>query len=164
MNRGPKPVPTKLKIARGSRRVGKLTGSGGEPKPKPARPSPPACLTASARAEWKRIVPDLERLGLLTRLDRTALALYCQAYGRWFDAEKKAAAHGMVVKSKRGALIQNPYLGIANRAWKQVHEMIAEFGMSPSSRTRVTATPPTDADNAKSRFFKPYPFGPRPAG
>ena len=92
------------------------------------------------------------------------LALYCQAYGRWVEAEQEAAVHGLVVKTKSGMLIQNPYLGIANRAAKQVHEFLVEFGMSPSSRTRVSATPPADVDDPKQRFFRPNPFGPRPAG
>ncbi len=92
------------------------------------------------------------------------LALYCQAYGRWVEAEEEAAVHGLVVKTKSGMLIQNPYLGIANRAAKQTQELLVEFGMSPSSRTRVSATPPRDVDSAKQRFFKPNPFGQRPAG
>ena len=92
------------------------------------------------------------------------LALYCQAYGRWVEAEKEAAVHGLVVRTKSGMLIQNPYLGIANRAAKQTQEFLVEFGMSPSSRTRVTATPLTNVDNAKQRFFKPNPFGPGPVG
>ena len=153
MRRGPKPIPTKLKLARGSRRVGDLNDGGTEPRPEPSTPTCPAHLTTAARAEWKRIVPELERLGLLTRLDRAALSLYCVAYGRWAEAEKQAAVLGMVVKTKAGSLIQNPYLGIANRAAKQMHELLVEFGMSPSSRTRVSATKPTDADDAKMRFF-----------
>ncbi len=164
MRRGPKPVPTTLKLARGSRRIGDLNRGGIEPRPKPARPTCPTHLSRRAKVEWKRVSVQLERMGLLTQLDRSMLALYCQAYGRWVEAEEEAAVHGLVVKTKSGMLIQNPYLGIANRAAKQLHEFLVEFGMSPSSRTRVSATPPTDADNAKSRFFKPDPFRPRPAG
>ena len=155
MRRGPKPTPTKLKLACGSRRVGDLNDGGAEPRPEPSTPSCPDHLTEAAQDEWKRIVPELERLGLLTQLDRAALGLYCVAYGRWAEAEKQAAVLGMVVKTKAGSLIQNPYLGIANRAAKQMHELLVEFGMSPSSRTRVSVTKPPAADDAdKARFFR----------
>ena len=160
MKRGPKPLPTQLKLARGSRRVTDHL----EPKPQVVRPTRPAHLSRTARSEWDRIAPELERLGLLTKLDRAALAAYCQAYGRWVMAEKEAAVHGLVVKTKDGNLIQNPYLSIANKAMRQMHEFLVEFGMSPSARTRVAVTPRTDPDNDKQRFFKPDPFGPRPAG
>ena len=159
--RGPKPTPTATLRLRGSWRADARKS---EPKPKLGAPPMPSWLSREAKAEWKRVVPELERLGLLSQLDRAALALYAQAYGRWAEAEKELVVHGLIVKTKSGMLIQNPYLWIANRAAKQMSEMLAEFGMSPSSRTRVTATKPTDADNAKMRFFSQDPFGPRPAG
>ena len=159
MRRGPKPIPTKLKLARGSRRVGDLNDDGAEPRPEPSTPTCPAHLTTAARTEWKRIVPELERLGLLTKLDRAALSLYCVAYGRWAEAEKQAAVLGMVVKTKAGSLIQNPYLGIANRAASQMHAILVEFGLSPSSRTRLSVTPPTEADSAKLRLINPRQAG-----
>ena len=158
--RGPRPTPTTTLRLRGSWRANTRPG---EPRPELSTPTCPDHLTTAAQDEWKRIVPQLERLGLLSQLDRAALALYCVAYGRWATAEKDLAVLGLVVKTKDGNLIQNPYLWIANRAAKQMHEMLAEFGMTPSSRTRLSVTPPTEADSAKQRFFKPYPFGPRPA-
>ncbi|MCH8342474.1 MAG: phage terminase small subunit P27 family [Planctomycetes bacterium] len=150
MKRGPKPLPTQLKLARGSRRVTDPL----EPIPPVVRPTRPAHLSRTARSEWDRIAPELERLGLLTKLDRAALAAYCQAYGRWVKAEKEAAMHGLVVKTKDGNLIQNPYLSIANKAMRQMHEFLVEFGMTPSSRTRVTVVPPIDPDDPRLRFFR----------
>jgi phage terminase small subunit len=37
-------------------------------------------------------------------------------------------------------------LGIANRAKKQMHAMLAEFGMTPSARARVAAGDPPMTD------------------
>ena len=164
MRRGPKPIPTKLKLARGSRRVGDLNNRGNEPQPEPKPPTCPTHLTEAAKQEWRRIAPQLERLGLLTRLDRVALAAYCQAWGDWIEARRAIKLSGTVVKAPDGGLMLNPYLKVSNTAAKQMHEFLVEFGMSPSSRTRVTATPLTNVDHAKQRFFKPNPFGPRPAG
>jgi hypothetical protein len=41
-------------------------------------------------------------------------------------------------------------LAIANKAWQQVQQSLAEFGMSPSTRSRVVATGPAlDSEKAK---------------
>ncbi len=44
--------------------------------------------SSTAKAEWKRLAGEVHRLGIVSQLDRAALA-YCQAYGRWAEAEKK---------------------------------------------------------------------------
>lgn len=160
MRRGPKPVPTKLKLARGSRRVaGRI-----EPQPEPSPPKCPIHLTEAAKHEWRTIAPKLLRLGLLTELDRAALAAYCQAWGDWIEARRVIKQSSTIIKDLDGGLMLNPYLKVATVAAKQMHEFLVEFGMSPSSRTRVMAIPPSVTDDAKQRFFKPDPFGPRPAG
>ena len=51
-------------------------------------PTCPAHLCLSARAAWKRLARLLHDIGLLSGLDRSALAACCQAYGRWVEAEK----------------------------------------------------------------------------
>ena len=149
MRRGPKPVPTKLKLARGSRQPINLN----EPKPTVSKPRCPSHLSVAAKAEWRRISPRLVREGLLTHLDERALALYCEAYSLWVEAKQKVADTGLVVTTEKGNVIQNPYLGIANKAAKQMLEILVEFGMTPSSRTRVTAVKDGDAGDPKARFF-----------
>ena len=37
--------------------------------------------------------------------------------------------------------MQSPYLAVANKAMEQIKAMLTEFGMSPSSRSRVTVAP-----------------------
>ncbi|WP_428939684.1 phage terminase small subunit P27 family [Fontivita pretiosa] len=112
-----------------------------EPWPIPAAPTCPAHLKGEARREWKRIVPELRKLGLLTRIDRAALAAYCQAWGRWVEAEAKLQETGVVIRTKQGNVIHNPYLGVANTAMKLIHKFLTEFGLTPVSRTRVHLAP-----------------------
>jgi P27 family predicted phage terminase small subunit len=83
----------------------------------------------------------LEPLALVTKLDRAALAAYCQAWGRWVEAEEALRKHGVLVKSPSGFPMQSPYLAIANKALKEMRLLLQEFGLSPSSRSRVTAAP-----------------------
>lgn len=87
--RGRKPKPAALKLLDGN--PGKRPIRGVEPRPPGGKPSCPAHLSPTAKAEWKRLAGALHQVGLLTSADRAALAAYCQAYGRWVEAEKKPA-------------------------------------------------------------------------
>jgi hypothetical protein len=44
--------------------------------------------------------------------------------------------------------------GVANKAMEQMRALLAEFGMSPSSRTRVHATPQVDEDDPMERLLR----------
>ena len=145
MNRGRKPTPTSLRVLRGN--------PGHRPLPEnepPVRIEIPRCpreLSPTAKKEWRRITPELARLGLLTRIDRAALAMYCDHYGRWLEAIAALQKYGVVIKSPSGFLMQSPYVAIANKAGEQVRLLLSEFGMSPSSRTRVHAVPAIPQDD-----------------
>src|SRR4051812_31093346 len=96
MKRGRKPKPTALKRAEGN--PGKRRLPANEPTPEIAAPDCPAHLTAGARAEWDRLAPELEANGLLTRVDRAALAGYCVLYARWAEAEEQLKERFVTVK------------------------------------------------------------------
>lgn len=156
--RGPKTKPTNIKILTDTIRNHRLNPN--EPKPEAAQPDPPAHLTEAARAEWDRVVVDVVALGLLSNLDRAALAAYCQACGRWSAAEtalarmaaKDAVTDGLIIRTKSGNIIQNPLVGAANKAMADMVRYAAEFGMTPSSRTRINAEAYEDDDPADAYF------------
>ncbi len=106
----------------------------------------PKHLSYHAKLEWRRIVPQLKKLGLLTNIDRSALAAYCQAYGRWVDAENKIRESGYLHRTKSGNVLTSPYLWVANKAMEQMYKFLAEFGMTPSSRTKLATGPVKDKD------------------
>lgn len=145
--RGPAPKPTRLKLLEGTYRPDRAARN--EPMPDPAIPEPPEDLHPEARAEWDRIVPHLAELGLLSELDRTALAAYCQLYARWWEAERAIREYGMVQYTDTGYATQRPEVGVANQALKQLKVYLAEFGLSPAARTRIDAsTAPPEKRNA----------------
>lgn len=103
-----------------------------------------------AKKEWERLAPMLEKAGLLTVVDADALEMYCEAYARWRHANRQIAKYGVMVRTKNSTFpVPSPYLPIANRAFDQMKQMINEFGMTPSSRTRVSVTP---TNKPKSRL------------
>ena len=68
-------------------------------------------------------------------------------------AEKDQLTGGLMIKTSNGNAIQNPLVGTANKAAADMMRYAAEFGMTPSARTRITAEAPAqDADPAE-RFF-----------
>lgn len=121
-----------------------------EPMPEQEVPEAPDHLNADARAEWVRIADELSALGILTRLDRVALAAYCQAYGRWRQAEaalsrmaeRDATTDGLMIRTRSGNLIKNPLVGTANKAMADMMRYAAEFGLTPSARSRLDGLAP----------------------
>lgn len=112
-----------------------------EPKPERAIPTCPAHLNPTAKAEWKRLAQEIYRLGIITILDRSVLAAYRQAYGRWAEAEKKLKETPALIKLPSGYLQQNPWLTIANKQLELMQRFMSELGLSPVARTRVEIKP-----------------------
>jgi P27 family predicted phage terminase small subunit len=134
--RGPAPQPTALRILHNN--PGKRPFNKREPQPERGRPPCPRWLTAEARKEWKRVVPELDRLGLLTIVDRAGLATYCQAWARYVEAEAMLTQYGSILKSKNSDYIQvSPYATISKQNALLVKAFCQEFGLTPSSRTRL---------------------------
>lgn len=134
---GRKPKPTALKVLAGN--PGKRALNRAEPRPKVVMPRPPEHLSDEEKTKWKAVVRELHPLGLVTKIDVDALAMYCVIFVRWMKAEKMVREEGEIIKTAAGNIIQNPYLSIANRALDQLNKLGAEFGMTPSSRSRVKA-------------------------
>ncbi len=148
--RGPRPKPTALRVLEGNK--GKRALPQSEPVPPPDMPSCPDYLNNYARGEWNRIAESLYLMGTLAKIDQTMLAAYCIAYSRWRHAEEDlermaqtdATTHAAVIRTKQGNLIQNPMVGVANTARREMQRLAAEFGLSPSARTQIEAIPYMD--------------------
>ena len=151
--RGRKPKPTGLKLVAGTDRADRRNSA--EPKPDLSIPNPPAHLADAGKVEWGRVCEQLYRLGILSELDRAALAIYCQAYARWAQAETDLAEGGgqLVLETVSGNLIQNPLVGIANKAMADLSKYAADFGMNPSARSRIKADERGKEDDPATRYF-----------
>ncbi len=135
MTRGQKPAPRNLKIVRGN--PAKRPMNEQEPQPEVKVPEPPEFLDEFAKRQFRATAVQLAALGIMTEIDRDALAIYAQAFSTWRNAVLKCGETGVVRTTTAGNIIQHPYFGIANKASEQMRKMLAEFGMTPSSRTRI---------------------------
>jgi len=146
--RGPKPKPTKLKLVEGN--PGHRNMNKREPKPTNAIPSCPRQLSATARAEWKRVSAILHRNGLISLLDRAALAAYCSSYARYIYFEGKLAKKPSQAIQKLGTRGKpyeqiSPTFTIMKQSMKDMNTFLAKFGMSPSDRVGLVGS--LDPDN-----------------
>lgn len=155
--KGRKPVPTQLRLVKGN--PGKRPLPQREAKVALAEPTPPPFLCDDAKVEWGRVCSTLHGAGLMTELDRAALAAYCQAYGVWAQAERAinklqqgGEINGLLMKTTNGNVIQHALIGIANKARADLVKFAAEFGMTPSARSRVDAKRP-DGDKEESKSY-----------
>lgn len=98
--RGRKPKPSALKELEGN--PGKREINTNEPHPVKKAPPCPKWLETEAKKEWRRLAKQMEQLGILTEVDMTAFAGYCQAYARWKEAEEFISRHGAIVKTPSG--------------------------------------------------------------
>ena len=152
-SRGPLPKPAALKLLEGNPGKRSLDLSHGVNPPHEI-PSAPKHLGIEARKEWKRITPLLMELGLVTGLDRTALALYCQAAGRLAELEmafngkvQRLVANGMdyneavytvsYATTPSGYEQQSVFVQLLGKHREQVNRYLMHFGMSPAARGRV---------------------------
>ncbi len=133
--RGRKPTPTRLKLIGGN--PGKRPVNGREPVPPSGRPTCPAHLSATAKTEWRRLAVSLNQIGLLTQIDRAVLAAYCQAYGRWVEAERKLATTPPLLKTPAGYVQVSPWITISNKQVELMTRLMAELGLTPSARSRL---------------------------
>ena len=157
--RGPKPLPANVHLLRGNPSKKNLADLADTLQPEVEIPGCPRHLLPEARKEWKRIGIELERYGLVSKLDRAALALYCQAWARWVWAEEQLLRSVRIAETKRaeieargetytggdgytvptpnGHMTYSPHWVIANKAMEQVNRYMSSFGLDPASRGRV---------------------------
>ena len=127
--RGRKPKPTAMKELEGN--PGKHPLNTSEPKPTKKAPACP---------KWLEV-------------DMAAFAGYCQAYARWKEAEEFITQHGSIVKTPSGYWQQVPQVSIAQTYLKIMNRFAEQFGLTPSSRSRIIASdggPANAADEMES--------------
>jgi P27 family predicted phage terminase small subunit len=103
-------------------------------------------LRETASAEWNRVVPVLDQLGLLTALDAPILTDYALCWARLVQCERALAEDGLLVevsllsaegKAVRTSIARNPMSVTAREYRAQLRAYAAEFGLGPASRARI---------------------------
>ena len=151
--RGPKTQPTQLKILRGN--PGKRALPKNEPQPIGGFPPCPEHLQGRAREAWEMFSVQLESVGVGTALDATALELLCTSYALYRDAAEQVAKYGpcWVMANGEGlpSFAFSPHSTVMERERKNIKALLAEFGMTPSSRTGLSVDKPPEGVRSRPR-------------
>ncbi len=164
--RGPAPKPAELKVLEGGRGHRPLNLDQTF-RPEVGVPDAPKWLLKESRKAWKRLSAELVYYNLLSKVDREALALMCQTVGRIdllerailakmkvtlaaagdgaasnaalrADVEALALEAALTATTPNGLPIQSALYQILNKEQSKLSNYLAEFGLTPAQRARVT--------------------------
>ena len=160
--KGRKPKPTALKLLHGTR---KSRINNREPRPKGAIGAPPDWLDDVSKEYWLATVASMGKSW--TAAERGPFEMLCKSYSRWNQMEKELEAKGTTyypfgvqefiiggVTKLVGETRSRPQVAIMRLYYKQYCQLCAEFGITPSARTRIIG-PGTfiGEDNIQSEDF-----------
>ena len=98
------------------------------PVTRPA-PSPPTWLSKQAQEKWTQIWLAIDPARVKPELHADSVAIYCQAFGSYCEANEKINAMGPLSKSG-DRIITNPYVAIRDTAAKTMLGLSPELGLS----------------------------------
>jgi P27 family predicted phage terminase small subunit len=113
-------------------------------------------LSKEAKAEWRRQVKALIALNLVSKIDRAALALFCEAWAEFVVTVETLSRSSLLIKNNlTGGLERNPLLFVRDRAAERILRLSDRFGFSPAARARLRVVEGEQhAQNSKEKFFK----------
>ena len=119
----------------------------------------PSDLNEWGQRYWLDIMEEYQRLGIITRVDVGALHSVCYWFGLMNEAADIVSAKGLEVEVEKvtpkgesyTVTETNPMIAVADKAFKNYIAMCREFGLTPASRTRISA--PDQKENDKFAEF-----------
>jgi P27 family predicted phage terminase small subunit len=119
----------------------------------------PEGLSTVGRQYWRRMAPILTKLGVLTEADKEHFQLLCEAYAEWMKVEEavkkfmktKPEFDGLMIPTVQGWKA-NPMLSERSRARMEFLKLGVEFGLTPSSRARVSSVKQNGKEKKKFNF------------
>jgi P27 family predicted phage terminase small subunit len=157
-----RPKPTSLRQLQGN--AGKRPFNLLEPKLETGAPKMPKWLKGAARKEWRSIVDELTRMGVLARVEHATLTGYCVAWDHVQKAQAEIERNGLTIViealDKDGvahivSCRKNPAVTVLDASLKQLRAFASELGLSPASRSKVAAIPKPEVSRA-ARYFTAF--------
>ena len=127
----------------------------------PGKPRRPKKLSPEARRIHRELCTQLEERRALTRGDSELLRLYCALHDRQRHAQLKIDKEGEVCVYTRldsngeahEMVKENVWLGVAERAEKNMVQILIQLGLTPAARMRVRPLKPAPAPLSKEEQF-----------
>ena len=155
--RGRRPLPTKLKIAKGTLRKDRQRPD--EPDLPRGMPPMPERLKVDevAVAKWGELSQLLYDLGVLTVADGEALATLCELHSAEQQCLLELRAGGPTIRTDLGGVKPNPAGSLYRSIAALKGTLMSEFGLTPSSRSKVGASKESnEPKDDLEAFFKSH--------
>ena len=161
--KGRKPKPTQLKVLSGTDQPCRINPNEAKSKPVDKVPSAPKWLSSLGKKIYKDTTRQLMASKVLTPVDLQMLITYCQEYANYieimmmFQPDKNGNVQQervILTKTKQGTMHQvNPLIKIAQASLDKAKSIGVEYGLTPSSRSRVNQVKEDEQDEF-TRFLK----------
>jgi P27 family predicted phage terminase small subunit len=105
------------------------------------KPEPQAEMSEISQRTFEQLSNRLEQLGVISDLDAMGLQMLSDAWEDYLAARSVVKKLGTTYESEtaNGSIRRtNPEVAIMQEAWSRVHKMLQQFGLTPSSRMRMT--------------------------
>jgi P27 family predicted phage terminase small subunit len=158
--KGRKPKPKAIHLLQGNRShlTKKELSDRGEPEPPRGIPQAPEQLSKEAKIAWPLLAARLDEMGVLTYADAWALEQLAENYAEILSWRKEIKKNGRMMNytNKFGEESEriNPACLALSDTEKRFRAMMAEFGLTPSSRMRLHAIPKEKKEsNPAAKYF-----------
>jgi P27 family predicted phage terminase small subunit len=151
--RGRPRKPTPLKILHSTYRKDRANPR--EPQPDaPKELDPPEWLDEYARQCWTAHISQLIKTRILTALDVFLFAAVCERYSTYRRAAEELKK-GLTHYSESNGNCSKPEASIAKAAYDSFKQGLEQFGCTPASRSKVSAS--RNDDDPVSGYMKQKP-------
>ncbi len=148
MGKGRKRQATAVKESSGALKKNPQRRNLNEPQAVAGRPDPPDFVESDelALGKWHHLCEVLEQLGVLSQTDHDLMAAYACSWSEWVKLIAIVRKEGHTVIGGTGGVIVNPSAREMDKAFGRLVKLVPEFGLSPSSRSRLSAAPKKEAN------------------
>lgn len=135
--KGRKRTPVETKLVRGTFRPDRVAPNMAQAVP--GEPAPP-CDTSPAEQAWfEKLKFYLKGENRGSRSDEMVLWQAAKRAAEIQELELDIALHGRTYETALGLRKSNPAVGQMNEAMRHLQSLLAELGLTPASRSRVSA-------------------------
>jgi P27 family predicted phage terminase small subunit len=122
------------------------------------KPKAPEFLGAYGQAEWDRVVTQLYARWILSETDLTLVQAYCFEMEQYYEDRDVTKTEGkyspMTNKAGEMYLAVHPAVNAGNKHLANALRIATEFGLTPSSRTRISVGKAKDENPKKAKLMQ----------
>jgi len=111
-------------------------------------PKMPRFLKGESKKHWVELVESLgNKHRIINELDADILAMYCQTYARWLQADKELDIEGMTQATPNGYIQMSPAYVIWRDLTGQCLKIARQLGLTPPARLQLKVGVPENQDS-----------------